>query len=89
MLQTIWDSLQQFIRIALYAGAGALVTAGIIDQATAVSLAGAGLALLNGIWTVYWNRKQVMTVDGMVAASKNPNIPVSGATAVEVKAAKR
>jgi hypothetical protein len=89
MLQTLWDSLQQVIRIALYAGSGALVTAGIIDQGTAVTLAGAILALLNGVWTVYWNRSQVVTVDGMAAAAKNPAIPVSGATSLEIKAAKR
>lgn len=89
MLQTVWDALQQIIRIGLYAGAGALVTAGILDQSTSLQLAAAALALINGLWTVYWNRRQVMTVDGMTAASKNPAIPVSGATVVEIKAAKR
>ena len=69
MLQTVWDSLQQIIRILLYAGAGALVTAGLIDQATGVALAGALLGLLNGIWTWYWNRKAV-TVAGLEAADK-------------------
>lgn len=88
MLQTIWDSLQQIIRIALYAGAGALVTAGVLDQSTSLQLAAAVLAVVNGLWTVYWNRRQVVTVDGIAAAAKNPNLPVSGATSIEIKAAK-
>jgi hypothetical protein len=88
MLQTLWDSLQQVIRIALYAGAGALVSAGVVDEATSLQLAGAALALITGIWTAYWNRKQVMTVDGLEAASKSASSPVSGAMAVEAKAVK-
>ena len=85
MLQTMWDSIQQIIRILLYAGAGSLVTAGIIDQATGVALAGAALGLINGVWTWYWNRKAV-TVAGLEAAGKG-----AAAVAVEVavKAAKK
>lgn len=89
MLQTVWDSLQQIIRIALYAGAGALVTAGYLDQATSLQLAGAAVAAINGLWTIYWNRRQVVTVDGMAAAAKNPSLPISGASSLEIKAAKR
>jgi hypothetical protein len=85
MLQTMWDSIQQIIRILLYAGAGALVTAGIIDQATGVALAGAVLGVINGVWTWYWNRKAV-TVKGLEAAGK-----ATAAVAVEnaVKAVKK
>lgn len=89
MLQTVWDSLQQVIRILLYLGGSALVTRGLIDDATSNQLVGAALIVINAGWTIYWNRRQVMTVDGMTAASKDPNIPVSGATVVEIKAAKR
>lgn len=89
MLQTFGDAIQQIVRIVLYAGAGALVTAGYIDQATSLQLAGAVLTILTGSWTVWWNRRQVVTVDGIKKAVKNPNIPVSGATATEIKAAKR
>lgn len=84
-MQTMWDSLQQIIRILLYAGSGALVTAGVIDQATGVTLAGALLGVINGLWTWYWNRKQVVTV----AAADAPTSPISPAAAMEIKAAKR
>ncbi len=79
MVQTLWDSLQQIIRILLYAASGALVTAGLIDQQTGVALAGALVALINGIWTWYWNRKAV-TVAGLEAAGKhNAAMIVTGA----------
>ena len=85
MLQTMWDSIQQIIRILLYAGAGALVTAGIIDQATGVALAGAVLGVINGVWTWYWNRKAV-TVAGLDAAGK---IEAAASVEAAVKAAKK
>lgn len=89
MLQTFWDSLQQIIRIALYAAAGALVTAGVLDQATSVTLAGAVLGLINGLWTYYWNRKAV-TVAGLEAAGKNNAAAVvSGAIKVVKNAGKK
>lgn len=69
MLQTMWDSIQQIVRILLYAGAGALVTAGLIDESTGTALAGALLGVVNGVWTWYWNRKAV-TVAGLEAAGK-------------------
>ncbi len=89
MLQTMWDAGQQIIRILLYAGAGALVTYGIIDDVTATALAGAVLGVINGVWTVYWNRNQVVTVDGLAAAAKDSSIPISGSTSVEVREAKQ
>ena len=89
MLQTVWDSLQQIIRIALYAAAGSLVTAGIIDQATSLALAGAVLGLINGIWTYYWNRKAV-TVAGLDAANKaNAAAVVAGAIKAVKNAGKK
>jgi hypothetical protein len=88
MLQTMWDSIQQIIRILLYAGAGALVTAGIIDQATGVALAGAALGVINGLWTWYWNRKAV-TVTGLEAAGKShAAVAVDAAIKAVKKAAK-
>lgn len=88
-LQTGWDSIQQIIRIVLYSGAGALVSAGYLDEQTSLQLAGAALSLVTVAWTVYWNRRQVVTVDGMAAAAKNPSLPISGASSLEIKAAKR
>lgn len=66
-MQTIWDSLQQLIRILLYLGAGALVSRGWIDEETGAALVGAGLALATAIWTYAWNRKAV-TAAGLEAA---------------------
>lgn len=88
MLQTFGDAIQQIVRIVLYAAAGALVSAGVIDEATSLQLAGGVLGLVTGAWTVYWNRRQVMTVSGIEAAAANPASPVSGAMAVEAKAVK-
>ena len=65
---TMWDSIQQIIRILLYAGAGALVTAGVIDQATGLALAGALLGVINGVWTIYWNKKAA-TIAGLEAST--------------------
>lgn len=88
MLQTVWDSLQQIIRILLYAASGALVTAGLIDQQTGIALAGALVALINGIWTWYWNRKAV-TVAGLEKAGKaNAAQVVAGAVKAVKKAGK-
>jgi hypothetical protein len=88
MLQTMWDSIQQIIRILLYAGAGALVTAGIIDQATGVALAGAALGVINGLWTWYWNRMAV-TVAGLEAAgASHAAVVVETAVKAVKKAAK-
>lgn len=73
MLQTLWDSIQQIIR------SGALVTAGVLDQATGTALAGALVGVANGVWTYYWNRKAV-TVAGLEAAGKaNAAAVVAGA----------
>lgn len=88
-LQTLGDAVQQVLRIGLYLGGSALVTAGYLDETTSLKLAGALLTIATGVWTIYWNRKQVLTVDGIKAASINPNSPVSGAMAVEAKAVKQ
>ena len=68
MLQTIWDASQQVIRILLYAVSGGLVTKGIIDTETSVAFVGAAMGLLNGVWTWYWNRRNVATVGGLERA---------------------
>lgn len=69
MLQTVWDSLQQVIRIALYALAGALVSRGYLDGSLVDGLVGGLMGVLTGLWTFYWNRKAV-TVAGLEAAGK-------------------
>lgn len=66
-MQTYWDSIQQIIRILLYAAAGALVQRGVIDGETGTALAGALLGVINGAWTFYWNKKAVATVPGLEA----------------------
>lgn len=88
---SMWDSLQQVIRILLYAGAGALVTAGVIDQATSVTLAGALLGVINGVWTWYWARKAA-TVPGLLAAGRSAAadaLDVAIVAEAAVKAAKK
>lgn len=79
-MQTFWDSAQQVIRILLYMGAGALVTAGMIDQATGTALVGGVLGVLNGLWTWWWNRR-VATVKGLEARGAS-----SAAVALEMAA---
>lgn len=88
MLQTVWDSSQQVIRILLYIGSGWLVGAGIVDQATGTALAGAVLALLNALWTFYWNRK-VVTVGGLDAAGATNAAAVVETVLDKVKADKK
>lgn len=81
---TLWDSVQQIIRILLYVATGWLVQRGILDESTATALAGALLGLATGLWTFWWNRRQVVTV----AAASDPASPVSASAALEIKAAK-
>lgn len=63
-MQTLWDSSQQVIRIALYLVAGGLVRQGWLDEETSVALVGALLALMNVLWTWWWNR-QVVTIPAL------------------------
>lgn len=53
-----WDTAQQFLRIALQAGAGALVSKGILTEEMATTAAGAILSLTGVAWWLVWNRKR-------------------------------
>lgn len=68
-LTTLWDALQQIIRIGLYIGGSALVTAGYIDEATSAKVIGLIVLALNAGWTWYWNRRSVATVGGLASAA--------------------
>lgn len=88
MLQTVGDAVGQLARILIYMAAAGLVTKGWISQEQLVEVAGYVMIVVTGAWTIYWNRRQVVTVDGMAAAAKNPSLPISGASSLEIKAAK-
>jgi hypothetical protein len=83
-MQTYWDMAQQIIRILLYAGAGALVNLGLIDESTGTALAGALLGLVTGAWTFYWNKASVATVEGLKAS----DAPGTTAAAVAIETVK-
>lgn len=53
-----WDVAQQYVRIALYAAAGALVQRGYITAEWGDWAAGSALAAANLLWTHYWNKKR-------------------------------
>lgn len=88
-MQTLWDGLQQLIRIGLYVLAGWLLKKGVIDDGTVEGFVGAGVLVANGAWTVWWNRRQVVTVAGVENAAKDPVSPVTTKTLAEIEAAKR
>ena len=89
-MQTLWDSGQQFIRILLYVVAGGFLREGWLDESTMDLLIGSVLGILNGAWTVYWNRREVVTVSGIQAAAAAPEevSPVTHVTARAITAAK-
>lgn len=64
-MQTYWDSIQQIIRIVLYAAAGALVSRGVLEESLVEGLVGGAVGIANGIWTIIWNRNSLATVEGM------------------------
>lgn len=53
-----WDTVQQFVRMGIQAGAGALVTKGIIDSSVAESLIGGLMSLSSVVWWLVWNKKR-------------------------------
>lgn len=87
-MQTLWDGLQQLIRIVLYVASGWLLQKGFITDAQTELFIGGGLAVATGLWTVFWNRQQVVTVDGVTAASKDASSPVTKTTLSQIEAAK-
>jgi|SRR6185437_424900 len=50
------EQIQQWIRIVIYAIAGAVVQHGFANEAVAQQAAGFAVLLANGAWTVYGNR---------------------------------
>lgn len=54
-----WDSIQQFIRILLQFGAGALAGTGVITNEMGTTLVGAVMSLLGIAWWAFWDRKRV------------------------------
>lgn len=87
-MQTLWDGLQQLIRIVLYIVSGWFVREGWIDENTATQLIGAGIAVATGVWTIWWNRREVVTVAGATVAAKDPATPVTDTTVSQLVAAK-
>lgn len=53
-----WDTAQQFVRIGLQLGAGALVSKGILTEEMAETATGALLSLAGVAWWALWNRKR-------------------------------
>lgn len=53
-----WDTAQQYVRIAIYAAAGALANRGYISGEVADWLAGAAFGGAALLWTWAWNRKR-------------------------------
>lgn len=53
-----WDTAQQLFRILLQAGAGALVSKGILTEEMAATATGAVLSLAGVVWWAVWNRKR-------------------------------
>lgn len=54
-----WDSIQQFVRIALQFVAGWLVSRGVIDASMTETFIGAVLSLGGIAWWAIWNRKRL------------------------------
>ena len=53
-----WDTVQQFVRMGLQAGAGALVAKGYINESAAEALVGGALSLSSVAWWMVWERKR-------------------------------
>lgn len=53
-----WDNAQQYIRIAIYAGAGWLANRGYVSGEVADWLAGVAMGGAALLWTRYWNRQR-------------------------------
>lgn len=55
-----WDSIQQAVRIVLYALSGSLVTKGYLTEEVLNTLIGAVLALGSVGWWFFWERKRAV-----------------------------
>jgi hypothetical protein len=53
-----WDTVQQFVRMGIQAGAGALVARGFIDNSVSEALIGGLMSLSSVAWWLVWNRKR-------------------------------
>lgn len=53
-----WDTAQQYVRIAIYAGAGWLANRGYVSGEVADWLAGAAMGGAALLWTWAWNRRR-------------------------------
>lgn len=53
-----WDTAQQLFRILLQAGAGALVSKGVLSEEMATTAVGALISLGGVAWWAIWNRKR-------------------------------
>ena len=53
-----WDTVQQFVRMGLQAGAGALVTKGVLDASAAEALTGGLMSISSVVWWLVWNKKR-------------------------------
>lgn len=87
-MQTLWDGLQQWIRIMLYVASGFLAREGLLDGTNAELFISGGMAIATGVWTVLWNRKEVVTVAGAQAAAADPAHAMSKSAAMEITASK-
>lgn len=53
-----WDSIQQVVRILLYALAGGLVTKGFLTEEMLNTAIGGVLAIGSAVWWFVWERKR-------------------------------
>ena len=56
---SIWDTIQQVIRIAMQFVGGYLVSKGILTEELAAQLAGGVISIVGVVWWILWNQKQV------------------------------
>ena len=55
-----WDTVQQFVRMGLQAGAGALMSKGYLDASAAEALIGGVMSLTSVAWWLVWNKKRAL-----------------------------
>lgn len=56
---SVWDTIQQVIRIAMQFIGGWLVSKGILTEELAVQLTGGVISVIGVVWWIIWNKKQV------------------------------
>lgn len=65
---TVWDKIQQVIRIAMYFISGFAVERGIGSEELWLQITGGIVAIGAAAWTILWNRNNVATTAGMQQA---------------------